>query len=127
MLAFAREGYRKFDIRPRDVFDVLTYPGALRMMARHWKTGLNEMVRSFSKRAMVTSLRRLVPDIEAHHLRAAPAGVRAQAVKPNGDMEQDFRIERSPGWTHVLNAPSPAATSSLAIGQVVADAALADI
>ena len=121
VLAFAREGYTKTKINFRDLAESLTYPGFLRLAARYWRMGAGEMWRSVSKRAFVRALQRLVPDIRAEHLESAPAGVRAQAVARNGDMVDDFLIEHSAHVVNVLNAPSPAATSSLQIGQTIVD------
>jgi L-2-hydroxyglutarate oxidase len=117
VLAFAREGYRKTEIRWRELWATLAYPGFWRLAARYWRTGLGEMWRSLSKRAFTRCLQRLVPDVREEHLRPAPAGVRAQAVAPDGKMLDDFVWVDTPRAVHVLNAPSPAATASLAIGE----------
>lgn len=119
VLAFAREGYRKSDVRWRELWRTLTYPGFWRLARRYWRTGLGEMWRSLSKRAFVRSLQRLVPDVRQEHLHPAPAGVRAQAVAPDGRMLDDFVWVDTPRAVHVLNAPSPAATASLAIGEQI--------
>ena len=119
VLAFAREGYRKSDIRWRELWATLCYPGFLRLARRYWRTGLGEMWRSLSKRAFAISLQRLVPEVKAEYLRPAPAGVRAQAVAPDGKMLDDFVWVDTPRAVHVLNAPSPAATASLAIGEQI--------
>ena len=121
VLAFSREGYHLSDVRVGDLLESITYSGFLRMAARYWKTGLGEMWRSFSKAAFVKKLQRLVPEIQSHHLKPAPAGVRAMAVERNGDLMDDFCIEASGRIVNVLNAPSPAATSSLNVGQLVVD------
>ena len=121
VLAFAREGYRKRDINLKDLYESLTYPGFLRMAAKHWKTGLGEMYRSVSKSAFVKALQRLVPEISADDLIRAPAGVRAQALQRDGNLLDDFCIEQTERMIHVLNAPSPAATSSLNIGNKIVD------
>jgi L-2-hydroxyglutarate oxidase len=121
VLAFAREGYRKLAISPRDLAETLAYRGFWRLAARHWRAGSGEMWRSLSKRAFVRALSRLVPEIEAAHLEPAPAGVRAQAVDPGGNTVDDFLIEESNRVTSVCNAPSPAATSSLNIGRLIVD------
>jgi L-2-hydroxyglutarate oxidase LhgO len=120
VLAFAREGYRKTDINLRDLFESLSYPGFLRLAAKHWRTGLGEMWRSFSKRAFVKALKRLLPEIEAEHLVAAPAGVRAQALARDGSLVDDFVIQEHDRIVNVGNAPSPAATASLNIGRLIA-------
>lgn len=121
VLAFAREGYKKTDINLRDLWESLTYPGFLRLAWRHWPTGLGEMWRSFSKRAFVKSLSRLIPAIRSSDLVAAPAGVRAQAVTTAGELVDDFRIQIDRRMIHVENAPSPAATASLNIGLLIVD------
>lgn len=125
VLAFAREGYRWRDVSPRDALESLTYPGLLRLAARHGRMGLGEMWRSVSKGAFVRALQRLIPEVRAEHLVRAPAGVRAQALLRDGSLVDDFRIDDGDGVVHVLNAPSPAATASLAIGGVVAERAAA--
>ncbi|QDT63148.1 L-2-hydroxyglutarate oxidase [Calycomorphotria hydatis] len=120
VLAFAREGYTKFDADLGDLAETLTFGGFLKMASKHWKMGLGEMWRSLSKSAFVTALQKLVPEIQAEHLEQIPAGVRAQAVRSNGDLVDDFLIEEEAGMIHVLNAPSPAATSALNIGRTIA-------
>ena len=119
VLAFAREGYRKTDLDTTDLSDALGYPGFLRLARRYWRTGAAEMWRSISKRAFVRALQQLVPGVRAEHLTSAPSGIRAQALAPNGELVDDFLIEHEDRITHVLNAPSPAATSSLAIAETV--------
>ena len=121
VLAFAREGYKKTDINLRDLFESLTYPGFLRLAMKHWKMGLSEQWRSFSKGAFVKALKRLMPEIEKHHLRPAPAGVRAQALSRDGSLVDDFLIVESDRIVNVLNAPSPAATASLNIGRLIVE------
>jgi (S)-2-hydroxyglutarate dehydrogenase len=121
VLAFAREGYRKTTVNPRDLAETLTYRGFWKLAARHWRAGAGEMWRSLSKRAFVRALQRLVPEIETHHIDPAPAGVRAQAVDQDGSTVDDFLIEESERITSVCNAPSPAATASLNIGRLIVD------
>ena len=121
VLAFAREGYTKLDINLVDLFESLTYPGFLRMAAKHWKTGCGEMWRSFSKAAFVRALQRLMPDIRAEHLHPAPAGVRAQALGLDGKLVDDFVIQENDLVVNVLNAPSPAATAALNVGRLIVD------
>ncbi len=121
VLAFAREGYRKTTVNVRDLAGTLTYSGFLRLAARYWRMGAGEMWRSVSKRAFVTALQRLVPAIESGHLEPAPAGVRAQAVAPDGTTIDDFVIDQSDRVVNVGNAPSPAATASLNIGRTIVD------
>lgn len=121
VLALAREGYFWRDVNIRDLLDSLTYPGFWKLAANHWEAGAGEVLRSISKTAFVTALQRLVPDIQEHHLHPAPAGVRAQALAPDGSMVDDFLIVEHAKMLHVLNAPSPAATSSLSIGESIVD------
>ncbi|MBI4600422.1 MAG: L-2-hydroxyglutarate oxidase [Planctomycetes bacterium] len=115
VLAFAREGYRKSDVSLRDLAEVLAYPGFWRLAARYWRTGYHEMVRSYSRRAFVAALRRLVPEVREEDVKPAGSGVRAQALARTGQLVDDFLIVERPRALHVLNAPSPAATASLAI------------
>jgi L-2-hydroxyglutarate oxidase len=121
VLAFAREGYTKFDINIADLVETLTYSGFLRLAAKYWQTGMGEMWRSFSKAAFVRALQHLVPAIREEDLEAAPAGVRAQAIAPDGAMVDDFMIHETERVVSVCNAPSPAATASLNIGRVIVD------
>ncbi|MGE0607775.1 MAG: L-2-hydroxyglutarate oxidase [Pirellulales bacterium] len=120
VLAFAREGYRMRDVNLRDLWQSLTYPGFLRLAGRNWRMGLGEMWRSLSKAAFVRALQRLMPEIRADQLEAAPSGVRAQALTRDGNLADDFLIESSERIVNVLNAPSPAATSALNIGESIA-------
>lgn len=120
VLALKREGYGKTSFSLRDATDIITFAGAWRLFARHWKTGLGEVWRSWNKSAFVAALQVLVPEVVADDLLPAGAGVRAQAVRPNGDLVDDFHIVEGPNMVHVLNAPSPAATASLAIGEAIA-------
>jgi L-2-hydroxyglutarate oxidase len=121
VLAFAREGYHKTDVNVRDLLDTLTYSGFQRLAAKYWRTGLAEMWRSFSKAAFVRALQRLLPPIEAKHLVTAPAGVRAQALAPDGNLVEDFTIIEADRVINVANAPSPAATASLNIGRMIVE------
>ena len=120
VLALAREGYSWGDIDPRELAAVIRFPGFRRLAARHWRMGLGEMWRSANRRAFVRALQRLVPDVQLDDLRPSPAGVRAQALRPSGDLVDDFDLVHEPAATHVLNAPSPAATASLSIGDTIA-------
>ena len=124
VFAFAREGYGKLNTNLRDITESLTYSGFIRLAAKCWKVGAAEMWRSLSKKAFVKALQRLVPEIESNHLLAAPSGVRAQAVSPDGNMVDDFLIQQNKNITNVCNAPSPAATSSLNIGSIIAEKCL---
>ena len=123
VLALAREGYRKRDINLRDLAEALAYPGVWKLLARHWRTAAGEVFRSFSKRAFVKALATLVPEIKEQDLVPAPAGVRAQALLPSGFLVDDFLIVEKPRSLHVCNAPSPAATASLAIAEEIVDRA----
>jgi len=119
VLAFGREAYRFFSLDPRDLLDTLSYRGFVRMARRHWRMGLGEMWRSLSKAAFVRALQRLVPPIRAEHLEPAPAGIRAQAVAPDGSLVDDFLLVEGERVVNVCNAPSPAATASLRIGETI--------
>jgi L-2-hydroxyglutarate oxidase len=121
VLALAREGYRKTDINLRDVVESFSYIGFLRLAARNWKMGLGEVWRSVSKRAFVAALQRLMPQIRSEHLCPAPAGVRALALQPDGNLVDDFVIQESERIVNVLNAPSPAATASLNVGRLIVE------
>jgi len=121
VLAFAREGYKKSNVDWRDVKEMLGFGGFWRMGAKHWSMAIGEYRRSISKRAFVRGLKRLLPEITAADLETSGAGVRAIALGRDGELIDDFRIERSGNVVNVLNAPSPAATSALAIAENVAD------
>ncbi len=123
VLATKREGYSHKDFDFSDLLSTLSYGGFWWLMARYWKPGLAEINRSLRKSVFVRSLQRLVPEITEQDLVRGGSGVRAQAVDGRGRLIDDFRIEESPGAIHVLNAPSPAATSSLMIGKYIADKA----
>ena len=116
VLAFAREGYRKSDVNLRDLFDALSYSGLWRFLRRYPSMAWYELRRSFSRDLFCQSLQRLVPEIQPDDLVTGGSGVRAQAIAPAGDPVQDFNFIERPDALHVLNAPSPAATASLAIG-----------
>jgi (S)-2-hydroxyglutarate dehydrogenase len=124
VLAFAREGYRRRDIRPRELFETLAFRGFQRLAARYVRTGVAEMWRDWWKPAFVGELRRYIPEIRADQLRAGPSGVRAQALARDGSLVDDFSLTGGGRVIHVRNAPSPAATSSLAIGHRLAVMAL---
>jgi len=121
VLAWKREGYGRWSVSLRDAAEMLVYPGVWRLVARHWRAGLGELHRAFSKRAFVRSLRELIPAIQARDLVPRASGVRAQAVDRRGRLVDDFSFVRGERMLHVLNAPSPAATASLAIGERIAD------
>ena len=120
VLAFAREGYSLGTVRPGEFLGTLGYSGFWHMARKYWRVGAYEMYRSASKAAFVRSLQKLVPEIARGDLERGGAGVRAQAVAPDGSLVDDFKISVTPGAVHVVNAPSPAATASLAIGRHVA-------
>jgi L-2-hydroxyglutarate oxidase len=120
VLAFAREGYRFARVSPRELAGTLAYRGFWQMARRYWRMGSYEMYRSLSKAAFLRALQRLVPDLRSEDLSTGGAGVRAQAVSPDGSLVDDFRIVAEADAIHVLNAPSPGATASLAIGRHVA-------
>jgi len=120
VLALKREGYRWSDVSPADLVDMSLYPGFWRMGLRYWRTAAGEVLRSFSTQAFVQALQRLVPDLAVPDVRRAGAGVRAQAVAPDGTLVDDFRIVEAERMIHVLNAPSPAATAALSIGATIA-------
>ncbi len=124
VLAFKREGYRMTDVSLRDVADYLFFPGFWRMGLKYWKTGFGEFYRSLSKRAFVRALQRLLPELQETDVERGGAGVRAQALSRNGALLDDFAILEAPNMIHVLNAPSPAATASISIGQTIAETAL---
>jgi L-2-hydroxyglutarate oxidase len=123
VLAFKREGYRWTDVRARDLAETLTYGGFWRMVSRCWKTGMGEVWRSLSKDAFVTALQRLLPELRPDDVRPGGSGVRAQAMDRAGNLLDDFHVVRGHRMIHVLNAPSPAATSSLSIGKGIAEMA----
>jgi (S)-2-hydroxyglutarate dehydrogenase len=124
VLATKREGYRKRDFSMNDFLSTITYPGFWKMGIREWKTGVWEINRSLRKSVFLDSLQQLVPELSSNDLDGTGSGVRAQAVDRAGNLVDDFRIEESRGAIHVLNAPSPGATSSLVIGDYIADLAV---
>lgn len=119
VLALAREGYRKLDVNLRDLAETLAYPGFWKLIARYWRTAAGEVFRSFSKRAFAKDLATLVPEIAADDLVPAPSGIRAQALFPDGQLVDDFLMVEKGRSLHVCNAPSPAATASLAIAEEI--------
>jgi len=121
VLAWKREGYRHSEISPRDLMSAFSYGGFWKMASKNWKTGVTEMRRSFSKNLFVRDLQMLVPNVRSEYLVRGKSGVRAQAVDATGRLLDDFHIIRGSRSIHVLNAPSPAATSSISIGQYVAN------
>jgi L-2-hydroxyglutarate oxidase len=124
VLSLKREGYKKTDIDIKDLAEVLAYPGFWKLASKHADEGFKEIVRSFSKAAFVKSLQRLIPEVRSEDVIPTHAGVRAQALMDNGSLVDDFLIVNGERSIHILNAPSPAATSSLEIGQEVAKRAI---
>jgi L-2-hydroxyglutarate oxidase len=124
VLAFKREGYRKSDVSAKDIADLVGFGGFWKMSRRHWKMGMAEFWRSYNKTAFVTALQRLIPALKHDDVVPGGSGVRAQAVDVNGGLLDDFHVVRAPRMIHVLNAPSPAATSSLRIGKEIASMAI---
>ena len=120
VLAFAREGYRKSDFNLSELLETLTYPAFWSMAGKFWKMGMGEMYRSYFKPAFVKALQRLIPEITSSDLEPGGAGVRAQALYSDGRLSDDFAITQSERMINILNAPSPAATASLAIGESIA-------
>ncbi|HMT30100.1 MAG TPA: FAD-dependent oxidoreductase, partial [Bacteroidia bacterium] len=123
VFTFKREGYGKTDFNLRDTLEAITYIGTWKLFYKHWRFGLDEYKRAFSKRLFLNRLRHLIPSLEMDDLVPGRAGVRAMALDPDGEMIDDFKIERHGNALHVLNAPSPAATASLAIGSAVCEMA----
>jgi len=120
VLGLAREGYKKTDFDLTDFVEELTYPALWRLAKKNWRTGLGEIQRSLSKKAFVRGLQRLVPEVEEEDVIPISAGVRAQAIRSDGALVDDFLIAEGTNSVHVLNAPSPAATASIPIGQEIA-------
>lgn len=126
VLAFKREGYKKTSISLRDTLETFTYKGFWKIAGTYLKTGLTEMYRSYVKSAFVKALQKLIPEIEGKDIYPGGAGVRAQALEPDGFLVDDFRIVEAPNMVHVLNAPSPAATAAISIGETIAEMAIKD-
>jgi L-2-hydroxyglutarate oxidase LhgO len=119
VFSFKREGYGKTDFSMTDSWDSLSYPGLWKMFFKYWRYGFKEYARAFSKKLFLKQLKRLIPSLQDDDIKPCKAGVRAQALEPNGEMIDDFKMERKGNSIHVLNAPSPAATASLAIGETI--------
>jgi L-2-hydroxyglutarate oxidase len=124
VFAFKREGYKKTDLNFGDLWNSFSWPGFRKVAVKYWKTGIGEYYRSYSKSAFTKALQKLVPSIQKEDLIPAGSGVRAQACDRTGGLLDDFKIVEKPGIINILNAPSPAATSSLSIGQTVAELAI---
>jgi L-2-hydroxyglutarate oxidase len=125
VLAFARAGYRRRDVDPRDLAETLAFPGFRRLARRYWRTGAAEMWRDWSARSFLAAIRRYLPDVEPDDIAPGPSGVRAQALAADGTLVEDFLLTVRHRVVHVRNAPSPAATASLAIGREIAERAAA--
>ncbi len=123
VLAFKREGYQKSNFSIKDSIETFFYPGFMHLAGKYWKTGIGEFYRSYSKSAFVRALQKLIPELTDNDITPGGAGVRAQALEPNGQLVDDFRILQGKGMIHVLNAPSPAATASISIGEAIASIA----
>lgn len=123
VLAFAREGYLRWKIDPKDMWEILCYGGFWKMAVRYWKMGLVEMYRDYVKVAYVKELQRYMPELQASDIVPGPSGVRAQALATDGRLLDDFLIQQGENIVHVLNAPSPAATSSLVLARMIVDEA----
>ena len=121
VFTFKREGYQKTDFSLRDTADALSYSGTWKLFFNNMSFGINEYRRAFSKRLFLKTLQRMIPSLEDGDIHPGRAGVRALLLSQDGDTRDDFRIETTDRSIHVLNAPSPAATASLAIGDYVAD------
>jgi (S)-2-hydroxyglutarate dehydrogenase len=124
VLAFKREGYKRSQVNLSELSETLAWPGFQKVASKYWKTGMGELYRSFSKAAFTKALQELIPDINEDDLVDGGAGVRAQACDRTGGLLDDFSIKENEFAINVLNAPSPAATSSLAIGGTVSELAL---
>ncbi|PAU94013.1 hydroxyglutarate oxidase [Aliifodinibius salipaludis] len=121
VLSLKREGYSKFSFDASEAWKSLSYPGLWKLAGQHWQEGFRELYRSFSKAEFVKSLQKLIPEVRAEDLVPSPAGVRAQALNPDGTLVDDFLIKYHGRSIHVCNAPSPAATASLEIGDSIAE------
>jgi L-2-hydroxyglutarate oxidase len=119
VLSLDREGYRRNAVRMRDAIDAITFPGLWRFVAKHPGATWRELKRSWFPRLIVDALQRLVPDVTVDDLQPGPVGVRAQTMFPDGSLVQDFDFATGPAVLHLLNAPSPGATASLAIGEEI--------
>lgn len=124
VLAYRREGYKKTDVNVSELFESLTWKGFLKVASKYWPTGIGEVYRSYSKGAFTKALQRLLPDLKQSDLKVGGSGVRAQACDKNGGLIDDFLFVEEDRMINVLNAPSPAATSSLSIGDTIAEKVL---
>lgn len=126
VFSFKREGYKKTSFDLKDTIETFDFPGFWKLSGKHWRMGLDEMYRSFSKKGFLKNLQKLIPSIQLNDLTGSPSGVRAMALKPDGEILDDFYFESSDREIHVLNAPSPAATAGLAIGDEIVKKAQLD-
>jgi L-2-hydroxyglutarate oxidase len=126
VLSFKREGYKKTSFSTKDTIEIFTYGGFIKLIKPYWKMGFGEMARSFSKKSFVRALQRLIPELRSDDIQPGGAGVRAQALEPTGVLVDDFRIVEVEKMIHVLNAPSPAATAAICIGEKIAAMARAN-
>jgi L-2-hydroxyglutarate oxidase len=119
VLAFAREGYTLTDVNWAELVETVTYPGFIKLSLNHWKKGVQELMQSVSKRVYLNAARHLIPEVQMEDFRPSPAGVRAQALRPDGSLVDDFLIKQTDRVVNVINAASPAATASLNIGRLI--------
>jgi L-2-hydroxyglutarate oxidase len=119
VLGLSREGYEKFSFDWQDTKEIFGFAGSWKLFRKHWRPGMAELWRSLSKAAFVRALQRLMPDLAADEIEPAECGIRAQALKPDGGLVDDFELLQTGRQLHVLNAPSPAATASLAIADYI--------
>jgi L-2-hydroxyglutarate oxidase LhgO len=123
VMAFAREGYQRWKFSPGDLLEILGYSGFWKLAAQYWKMGLAEMYRDYVKTAYVKDLQRYIPELQSDDIIPGPSGVRAQAIAKDGQLVDDFLIHYGENTVHIVNAPSPAATSSLVLAQMIVDEA----
>ena len=123
VMAFAREGYQRWKISPKDLLEIVSYSGFWKLAAQYWKMGLVEMYRDYVKAAYLKELQRYIPDLQSDDILPGPSGVRAQALAKDGRLLDDFVIYHRENIVHVVNAPSPAATSSLVLARMIVDEA----
>lgn len=121
VLALKKEGYHAFDFDAKEFLEIMGYPGTIKLGLKHWRKGIDEYYRSFSKQAFVQTLKRMIPKVEAHMFKRGGSGVRAQAIDKEGNLLDDFLIVSNESIINLCNAPSPAATSCLAIGEMIRD------
>jgi L-2-hydroxyglutarate oxidase len=119
VLAFAREGYRFTDVNWAELREIVTYPGFIKLSLKYWRKGAQELLQSLSKRVYLNAARHLIPEVEMDDFVPSPSGVRAQALRPNGELVDDFLIKETDRVVNVINAASPAATASLNIGRLI--------